>query len=106
MKEAQLAMRALEELNRRECNGHVRFRVGRARVRPEKFRNAFKRFSRGTYFEDTRIEIETVQPVAGCDCGYNRRLSRRSYLPEAECPRCGDQLTLQQGEEFEIVEPQ
>lgn len=98
-------MRALQELRRRDCNGHVRFRLGMARVDPERFRRVFEHFSRGTYFEDTALELETVEPVMACGCGYRRSVSRQAYLGDARCPRCRDRMELERGDEFEIVEP-
>jgi len=106
MKEANLAMQALEELNRRECNGHVKFRLGLAHADPDRFQRVFKRFSRGTYFEETAVQIETVEPVVSCGCGYRRQMAQGSYLHDASCPRCGGRLEFEHGHEFEILEPQ
>lgn len=104
-KEANLAMDALQELRRRDCNGHVRFRLGEARVDPETFCRVFDRFSRGTYFEDTAVEIETVEPVLACGCGYRRQVRQQAYLDDRRCPRCRERMEMEQGQEFEIVEP-
>lgn len=104
-KEANLAMDALQELRRRDCNGHVRFRLGEARVDPETFCRVFERFSRGTYFEDTAVEVETVEPVFACGCGYRRCVRQQAYLDDPMCPRCQDRMEMEQGHEFEIVEP-
>ncbi len=106
MREAKLVMQAMEELNRRECNGHVKLRLGNAVAAPETFRQMFDRFSKGTYFEGIKLEIEEVPAVISCNCGYRRRLGSRNHLPRVECPRCRNRLSVEQGNEFEIVEPQ
>lgn len=106
MQEAKLVMRAMQELNRRECNGHVKLRLGNVLAAPETFRQMFDRFSKGTYFEGIHLEIEEVPTVISCRCGYRRRLGREGYLPQVECPRCRNRLSVEQGDEFEIVEPQ
>jgi len=99
-------MKTLEELNRRECNGHLKLRMGNAVASPYRFRKIFRKFSEGTYFEQMDLEIEEVAASLSCsECGYKRRIESDSYVYSFSCPRCREELSLKEGQEFEIVEP-
>jgi uncharacterized protein (UPF0212 family) len=52
------------------------------------------------------VEIETVEPVFACGCGYRRCIRQQAYLDDPLCPRCRERMEMEQGHEFEIVEPQ
>lgn len=104
MRETELVMQTMEELNRRTCNGHIKIKMGTAEADEDRFRDIFDRFSRGTYFETMDLEIESVTNTVACECGYARPLNTDSYLPTRNCPRCGETLRIK-GEDFTIVEP-
>ncbi|MDY6776542.1 MAG: hydrogenase maturation nickel metallochaperone HypA [Candidatus Nanohaloarchaea archaeon] len=104
MQETDMVMELLQVLERRQCNGHAHVRLGRALADPDKFRNIFSRFSRGTYFENVNLDIEPVEPVVSCSCGYQG--IPRSADELTTCPRCGGEPRLEEGDEFEIVEPE
>lgn len=103
--DAYLAMHTMQELNRRDCAGKVRLKLGKAITDSERFKRVFKRYSRGTFYEDVSLEIEEVPVELSCGCGYSRNVGGRSYVHREECPRCGSPLTVSKGDEFEIVEP-
>lgn len=103
--EAYLAMHTIQELNKRECAGKVKLKLGRALTDSKRFKRIFRCYSRGTFFEDVIIEIEEVPVEVSCDCGYSRKLGRGGYVDRENCPRCGSPLVISQGDEFEIVEP-
>ncbi|MDY6778634.1 MAG: hydrogenase/urease maturation nickel metallochaperone HypA [Candidatus Nanohaloarchaea archaeon] len=104
--ETELVMRTIEELNRRQCNGHVKLELGSAIASVERFRKIFERFSEGTYFEEMDVEIDEVPSVVACSCGYRRKIGSRGYIPHGNCPRCGRLLDLERGGEFRILEPE
>lgn len=104
MQETNLVMQLIEELSRRECNGHAKVRLGRARASPAKFKEIFNHYSRGTYFEQVDLAIEEVPPIIGCECGYNALVTAPAMLSEP-CPECGGEPELRQGMEFDILEP-
>lgn len=103
MQETELVMDLFESLERRECNGHATVRMGTALADPAKFRRIFSRFSRGTYYEELELDLEEVDPVISCSCGYRGVPSSAAEL--SECPRCGGNPELEKGTEFEVVEP-
>ncbi|MCJ7479144.1 MAG: hydrogenase maturation nickel metallochaperone HypA [Candidatus Nanohaloarchaeota archaeon QJJ-7] len=103
MQETDLVMNLMRELEQRQCNGHAKVKLGTALADPAKFQDIFSNFSRGTYFESLNLEIETVDPVISCSCGY--RASPRSPEELSICPVCGGEPELEQGIEFEILEP-
>lgn len=103
MHETELVMELMEELEQRQCNGHAEVKLGRALADPSTFRHIFSRFSRGTYFEHVNLDVDAVDPVIACECGY--RGVPRGPDDLSACPRCGARPALEQGTEFEIVEP-
>jgi Zn finger protein HypA/HybF involved in hydrogenase expression len=104
--ETELVMHTLQELKQRDCNGHVKIKVGSAGARISRFKRIFRRFAEGTYFEDIDLQISSVPTVISCRCGYQRRLGPRSYVSGRSCPRCQGRMEVRQGDEFEILEPQ
>lgn len=105
MQETDLVIKLIEELSERGCNGHAKIRLGTALADPEKFRDIFSHYSRGTYFEQVDLEVEEVAPVIQCTCGYTAPVTSTEML-SASCPHCGDQPQLAHGTEFDIIEPQ
>lgn len=103
MQETDLVMRLLETLERRQCNGHARVRLGTALADPATFRSIYTEFSRGTYFENVSLDLDTVDPAIRCDCGYAAPLDDPAHL--STCPACGGEPTLVRGTEFEVLEP-
>lgn len=104
MRETELVMHTMEELNRRTCNGHIKIKIGAAMADADQFESIFERFSQGTYFETMDLEIEMVRNTLQCGCGYARRLNEDAYVPAMTCPRCGGTLNID-GEDFTIIEP-
>ncbi|MDY6773647.1 MAG: hydrogenase maturation nickel metallochaperone HypA [Candidatus Nanohaloarchaea archaeon] len=103
MQETNLVMNLIRTLEQKQCNGHAKVKLGTALADPTKFQSIFSSFSRGTYFEHVDLEIETVDPVVSCSCGY--RAAPRSPEDLSTCPSCGGEPELEHGTEFEIVEP-
>lgn len=104
MQETDLVLKLIEELSRSECNGHARVRLGTALADPDKFRDIFSHYSRGTYFENIDLELETVYPEIQCECGYRDGQPSPELL--SSCPRCGGTPELSKGTEFEILVPE
>lgn len=102
--ETELVMELLETLERRQCNGHATVRLGTALADPDTFADIFTEFSRGTYFEHVGLDVEVVDPVISCGCGYRARPTDPAQL--SRCPRCGGRPDLVRGTEFEILEPE
>jgi Zn finger protein HypA/HybF involved in hydrogenase expression len=105
MQETDLVMKLIEELSHRQCNGHAKVRLGTALADPEKFRDIFHHYSRGTYFEEVDLDLEVVYPEVQCACGYRAAVTSPDML-SAACPQCGGDPQLQRGTEFEIIEPE
>lgn len=103
MQETDLVLELIEELSRRECNGHAKIRLGTALADPDKFKDIFSHYSRGTYFENVALDVEEVAPQITCDCGYQAPAIRPEML--STCPNCRNTPRLSQGTEFEIIEP-
>ncbi len=105
MQETDLVIELIEELSNRQCNGHAKVRLGTALADPDKFKNIFSHYSRGTYFEQVDLELEEIYPVIQCSCGYTATVTSPDML-SAPCPKCGGEPQLEHGTEFEIVEPE
>lgn len=105
MQETDLVMKLIEELSHRGCNGHAKVRLGTALADPDKFKNIFNHYSRGTYFENVDLQLEEVYPVIQCECGYTAHVMSPDMLSDP-CPQCGGTPELQHGKEFEILEPE
>lgn len=103
MQETDLVLKLIEELSRRECNGHARVRLGTALADPDKFKDIFSQYSRGTYFENIDLELDEVYPEIQCSCGYHDSAPSPDML--SSCPQCGGTPELSSGTEFEIMEP-
>ncbi len=103
MQETDLVLQLIEELSRRECNGHAKLRLGTALADPDKFKDIFSHYSRGTYFENVDLELEEVYPVVQCQCGYENTAPSADVV--SSCPQCGGVPELVQGTEFDILEP-
>lgn len=104
MQETDLVLELIEELSRRDCNGHARVRLGTAIADPDKFKHIFSHYSRGTYFENVTLELEEIPPEITCSCGYTARATRPDML--RQCPQCQRPPELSAGTEFEVVEPE
>lgn len=100
---SSLVLGLLDSLARHDCGREVTVRLGRARCDRETFRRIFRRISSGTYLEQVDLCIEEVPQEIGCGCGYSRRLASGSYVPNSSCPRCGGDLSVTGGDEFEVV---
>lgn len=96
-------MELIRALEQRQCNGHAKVKLGTALADPETFRSIFTRFSKGTYFEHVDLEVEAVDPMISCACGY--RAVPRSPEAVSRCPACGEEPRLERGTEFEVLEP-
>ena len=103
MRETDMVLHLMEELSRRDCNGHAKVRLGLARGDPDRFQTIFSHYSRGTYFEHVDLQLDAVKPEIQCDCGYRAVVTHPKLL--SHCPVCGDTPELAQGAEFDIVEP-
>ncbi|MDY6769967.1 MAG: hydrogenase/urease maturation nickel metallochaperone HypA [Candidatus Nanohaloarchaea archaeon] len=103
MQETDLVLELLQELERQQCNGHAKVRLGTALADPDTFQDIFATYSRGTYFEEVDLEVEPVDPVIACDCGYEA--APRSPRELDECPSCGGTPELAEGVEFDIQVP-
>lgn len=103
MCETDLVIRLMEELSRRDCNGHATVRLGEARADPDTFSSIFAHYARGTYFENVDLDVEVVEPVVACSCGYRTTPTNTRMLQQ--CPRCSRTPQLMQGNEFAIIEP-
>lgn len=99
---SSLVLGLLESLSHHDSGREVTVRLGRARCDRETFRQIFRQFSSGTYLEQVDLCIEEVPREIGCDCGYSRRLAPGSYVPNSSCPRCGGDLSVTGGNEFEV----
>ncbi|MCJ7450479.1 MAG: hydrogenase/urease maturation nickel metallochaperone HypA [Candidatus Nanohaloarchaeota archaeon QJJ-9] len=106
MSETERVLEIIQELNRRDCNGHAKIKLGRAVAKPERFRKIFERYSRGTYFEKVDLDIEEVPIQLGCGCGYWRIIKPEDEVNSPSCPRCGNELSIEKGNEVEIVKPE
>ncbi len=104
MQETDLVMQLLETLERRQCNGHARVRLGTGIADPDTFRDIYTEFSRGTYFEHVDLDVEPVDPAIRCGCGYGGPLRNAAHLHA--CPACGAEPELVHGTEFEVLEPE
>lgn len=102
LSDTSVVLGLLEELRQHEQGRRVTLRIGSVHGAGETVRRVFERFSEGTYLEDVELEIEEVPSEIGCGCGYSRRVNTDSYVPTSTCPRCGGNLTLTGGDEFEI----
>ncbi len=104
MCETDLVLDLLRTLQRRDCNGHARVRLGTARADPDRFRQIFDRYARGTYFEHVDLEVEEEDPVVACSCGYEAVPATPAALQH--CPRCTETPELVAGTAFDVVEPE
>jgi len=100
---SSLVLGLLDSLSHQDHGREVTVRLGRARCDRETFRRIFRRISSGTYLEEVDLQIEEVPQKIGCGCGYSRRVASGSYVPNGSCPRCGGDLAVTGGDEFEVM---
>lgn len=105
MQETDLVLELIEELSKRECNGHAKVRLGTALADPDKFRQIFTHYSRGTYFEQVDLQLEEVNPEMECRCGHRIKVTSPAML-SSPCPNCNGTPELVHGTEFEVIEPE
>ncbi|MDY6765960.1 MAG: hydrogenase maturation nickel metallochaperone HypA [Candidatus Nanohaloarchaea archaeon] len=103
MQETDLVMELMRRLEQQQVNGHATVKLGTAVADPDTFQDIFSRFSRGTYFEHVELDVDPVDPVIACECGY--RATPRSPDELDRCPACGGTPELEQGTEFEVIVP-
>ncbi len=101
--EVYLVWEVLEELSVRGCVQGFRLRLGEEVMNSKIFKDIFKKYSRGTIFENVEVLVEQIPSTYGCECGYFRN-SSLSDKQNKRCPRCDDRLKLFRGEEFELVD--
>lgn len=81
--------------------------VGEAtHVNPEQLVFTIETVARDTIAADATVDIETVEPVATCTCGWEGAPgtldSTYVVAPNVTCPECGDRLTFEAGRECEL----
>jgi Zn finger protein HypA/HybF involved in hydrogenase expression len=103
MQETDLVMETLRILEAQQCNGHARVKLGTAVADPSTFQDIFTEYSKGTYFEQVDLEVDAIDPVITCDCGY--RAAPRNPDELDQCPACGAVPELEQGTEFKVIVP-
>lgn len=106
MQETDLVLELIEELSKRQCNGHACVRLGTGIADPQKFLEIYDRYATGTYFEQVDLELQTVAPEIQCSCSsIDKRVETPEELSET-CPHCGEVPKLVHGTEFDILEPE
>jgi hydrogenase nickel incorporation protein HypA/HybF len=80
--------------------GLVSLRVGRLRqVVPDTLEFYFELTARGTVCEGARLEQELVDARLRCEpCAHEWEIG----IPAFRCPRCGGEVIISSGEEFEV----
>ncbi len=93
----------IEELSESGCVKGFRMRLGEGLMNSDSFSRIFNRFAEGTIFEDIDMEVEEVPVRYGCECGYVRNLSALSG-GSSNCPRCGNDLEVVEGFDYELLD--
>ena len=81
--------------------------VGQAtHINPDQLVFTIETVARDTIAADATVEIEIVEPVAICDCGWGGRPgtldSTSMVAPNVTCPECGQRLSFEAGRECEL----
>lgn len=82
--------------------------VGKAtHVNPDQLAFCLEAAIEPTIAADAEVTIETVTPLARCDCGWSGEPDSLdvavSYAPDVTCPSCEARLELEQGRECRLA---
>jgi hydrogenase nickel incorporation protein HypA/HybF len=82
--------------------------VGRAtHVNPRQLKHTIEIVARDTMAADATVTVETVEPYATCDCGWQGRPetleSTPVVAPNVTCPDCGQRVTFREGRECRLA---
>jgi hydrogenase nickel incorporation protein HypA/HybF len=82
--------------------------VGRAtHVNPRQLRYTIETVARDTMAAEATVSVETVEPYATCDCGWEGTPetldSTYVVAPNVTCPDCGERVTFRRGRECRLA---
>lgn len=75
-------------------------------VNPDQLRFCIELATNDTPAATADIEIETITPMARCDCGWEGKPASLeatpAYAPDVRCPTCNERMTLVRGRECRL----
>jgi len=102
MHETATIIEVVSELGRFGNPKRARLRLGAMRSEPERFREMFKEYVRGTPLEGTELDIEDVPVEVFCPCGFSGMVEVHEHVHFVRCPECGKVADITSGNEVEV----
>ena len=93
----------MQELSRTSTNGKARIEVNSSVCSPEEFESLFSYFTKGTILERIDLNVEGIDPVATCGCGYSDKIEGE-HDGYTKCPSCG-RFAEVRDPDYRILEP-
>ncbi len=82
----------------------IKVRLGKMRCSKEVFRNTIDELLTGAGLDNLDIDIETVDVVGRCECGFTGKIDVPGHVHFIRCPKCGNICDAIKGNELEIYD--
>lgn len=93
----------MQDLSRLSTNGRAEIKVNERLCKPERFKALFQHFARGTILERVDLDVERLETMVNCSCGYSSSHDGE-HSGYTKCPRCG-RFAEVRDRAYELVEP-
>lgn len=102
-KVGNVLIKVMEDLSQLSTNGTAHVRINKNLCEPERFRNLFNYFARGTILERVDLQVEPLQERMECSCGHAEEV-QPGHNGYANCPSCG-RFAEVKNESYQLIEP-
>ena len=98
-----ILINVMQELSRTSTNGEAKIEVNSSICSPEEFETLFSYFTRGTILERIDLDVENIDPVVTCGCGFTQK-AEEGHDGYTKCPECGRFAEIRDPS-YNIVQP-
>lgn len=93
----------MQDLSRVSTNGSAHIKINRNICSSERFETLFNYFTYGTILEHIDLQVEEVNAMAECVCGYQEQMEGQ-HPGYKRCPDCGKYAEVKD-RAYEIEKP-